>query len=35
MVEPVSCTVSSGAAAVVDHHGRDLSVDNLLFAVEV
>lgn len=27
--------VSSGAAAVVDHHGRDLSVDDLLLAVEV
>lgn len=27
--------VSSGAAAVVDHHGRDLPVDDLLLAVEV
>ena len=27
--------VSSGAATVVDHHGRDLPIDDLLLAVEV
>lgn len=32
---PADAWVSSGAAAVVDHHGRDLSVDDLLLAVEV
>lgn len=31
----VSCRVSSGAAAVVNHHGWDLSIDDLLLAVEV
>lgn len=37
MINPLSCRcqVSSGAAAVVDHHGRDLSIDDLLLAVEV
>lgn len=32
---PADTWVSSGAAAVVDHHGRDLSVDDLLLAIEV
>ena len=30
-----SCRFPSGTSAVVDHHRRDLSVDDLLFAVEV
>lgn len=31
----VSCRVSSGAATVVNHHRWDLSIDDLLLAVEV
>lgn len=32
---PTKCNICLGAATAVDHHARDLAVDDLLFVVEV